>query len=474
MTSTATIELFDHIKTLYPKSLPKDSSLDDDLTSFFENPWYMVAEVTFSSSNLPDAVPLVFEHAYEDLKAIKGAHNTVSTLAQLCFQSRLHISPRTCHGPTSCCRRSLHCLPILCRGTTVHPHDSHDNGLTFLLLHAMTLHTETFQPMVTSLLQEKNTVPGLRIKDVWCIDNPNHGQSAVLNAELLNSPEYREHWNAREYAKGLYSLLSTTSHGVNFRRRKLVGMGHSAGGVALMSLLEMQPKIRFEAILLLDAGIVPPIESSEALLAFFGKVAASKKHTWDSRDDAFETLGSKSVFKVWHPDAFKSFIANGLKPVESSKVVTLSLSPKQEAAYYASKDIIAPAVQTFINLTREDSIPVHVIAASPDEYRGKMDDMKNFQIEHVSKMSRGGVHYVEKGGHLYPQSEPVLAAQAIRKALEFVNVHKAVVRPHDRSRRCSWLGRLIWSGHDAIVVIHHKIGLAPLRHRPRTKEPNLH
>ncbi|KII84116.1 hypothetical protein PLICRDRAFT_179795 [Plicaturopsis crispa FD-325 SS-3] len=32
------------------------------------NPWYLVAAVTFAASNLADAVPLVFKHAFEDVK----------------------------------------------------------------------------------------------------------------------------------------------------------------------------------------------------------------------------------------------------------------------------------------------------------------------------------------------------------------------------------------------------------------------
>ncbi|KAL0945388.1 hypothetical protein HGRIS_000882 [Hohenbuehelia grisea] len=346
-----------------------------------------------------------------------------------------------------------HVCPFYVQALQYTPHDSHDDGVTLLLFHAMMLHKETYHTMLTSLLQ----VPGLRIKDVWCIENPNHGRSAVMNTELLDSPQYRERCvysdclpllqshitisygltgTAREYARAIYTFLSATSHGVDFRRRKLVGMGHSAGGVALMSLLEMRPKIRFEAILLLDAGVAPAIKSSLMLLGSFIRIASSKMHTWDSLEEAIEALASQPAFKAWHPDIFKSFIAYGLKPVgSSSKAVKLTLSPIHEATYYASDYILGPAAKTFVDLTREDSIPIHVIIASPDEYKGRMNDLKSFQIQHVSKMSRSGVHYVERGGHLFPQSEPALAAQAIRKALEFINAQKEVERPYVPAER---------------------------------------
>jgi alkylhydroperoxidase/carboxymuconolactone decarboxylase family protein YurZ len=55
MSDIATPEFLSHLKSLYPAQ------------PGLENPWFFVAAVAFSASNLPEAVPLVFQHALKDI-----------------------------------------------------------------------------------------------------------------------------------------------------------------------------------------------------------------------------------------------------------------------------------------------------------------------------------------------------------------------------------------------------------------------
>jgi hypothetical protein len=55
----ATPELLSHLKSLYPS---------DPQSSYLDNSWYIATAVAFSASNLPEAVPLVFQHALKDLE----------------------------------------------------------------------------------------------------------------------------------------------------------------------------------------------------------------------------------------------------------------------------------------------------------------------------------------------------------------------------------------------------------------------
>jgi hypothetical protein len=56
MAQVATPQLLAHLKSLYPRG-------ESEIT----NPWYIVAAVAFSTSNVPEAVPIVFTHALNDL-----------------------------------------------------------------------------------------------------------------------------------------------------------------------------------------------------------------------------------------------------------------------------------------------------------------------------------------------------------------------------------------------------------------------
>ncbi|KAF5330746.1 hypothetical protein D9619_006063 [Psilocybe cf. subviscida] len=55
-----------NLKTSFPPADPSSSS-------FFRNPWYIVAAVAFSASNKPELVPRVFAHALDDLKSLSPA-----------------------------------------------------------------------------------------------------------------------------------------------------------------------------------------------------------------------------------------------------------------------------------------------------------------------------------------------------------------------------------------------------------------
>ena len=56
----ATSDLLDQLKNLYPVNRENHES--------HQNPWYIIAAVAFTGSNLPEAVPIVYQHALNDLR----------------------------------------------------------------------------------------------------------------------------------------------------------------------------------------------------------------------------------------------------------------------------------------------------------------------------------------------------------------------------------------------------------------------
>jgi hypothetical protein len=55
-----TADLLDQLKNLYP--------IDPENEESHPNPWDIVAAVAFTGSNLPEAVPIVYQHALNDLR----------------------------------------------------------------------------------------------------------------------------------------------------------------------------------------------------------------------------------------------------------------------------------------------------------------------------------------------------------------------------------------------------------------------
>ena len=60
MAIIATPKFLARIQSLYPAPAQQ---------SAIHNPWFIAAAVAFSASNIPEAVPLVFRHAVQDVEA---------------------------------------------------------------------------------------------------------------------------------------------------------------------------------------------------------------------------------------------------------------------------------------------------------------------------------------------------------------------------------------------------------------------
>ncbi|KAJ7155421.1 Alpha/beta hydrolase fold-1 [Mycena crocata] len=294
-----------------------------------------------------------------------------------------------------------------------------ENGLTLIVLHAMSLHKETFAPMLEHLLAGSTT-----IKDVWSIDNPNHGRSSTLNQGLLTSPSYREYWSAAEYARATYSFLSSASHGVDFSSCRLVGLAHSSAASSLMMLLRDKEfsspgfALPFTSVVLLDPALLPPqFPSTTVLSKMFGKFAGTKRDKFPTRAAAHQYLAAHPAFKAWDSRALRSFVDCALR--DSGSEVVLSCSRAQEAGFYLSPtaDYKARPVEIFTELTRADELPIHIITCLKDEYKGQTLPSKEFQIAQVESTTRGSIQVLDRGGHMFPQVEPALCANAIQRAL---------------------------------------------------------
>ncbi|KAJ6515141.1 Alpha/beta hydrolase fold-1 [Mycena vitilis] len=325
------------------------------------------------------------------------------------MKSQFHVSE-----PSPSC-------PFRVEGVQYIPQSPREDGRTLIFLHAMSLH-KTFEPMLEHLLATST-----EIKDVWSIDNPNHGRSSVLNQKLLAGPSYREYWSAAEYARAAHSFLSSSAHGIDFSARSLVGLAHSSGVAALMMLLRdkefsssSKNPLRFTSLILLDPALLPPqFPSTTALSKLFGKFAASKRDQWPSRAAAHTYLAAHPAFKAWDPRALRLFEECALRDTGSGSEVVLACSRAQEAAFYLSPtaDYKARPVEIFVELARGDELPIHIITCLKDEYKGQTLPSKEFQIAQVKATPRGSVQVLDRGGHMFPQVEPALCADAIQRAL---------------------------------------------------------
>ncbi|KIJ47855.1 hypothetical protein M422DRAFT_163533 [Sphaerobolus stellatus SS14] len=221
--------------------------------------------------------------------------------------------------------------PFYVEGLRYIPARSSPHGFTLLLMHAMNLHKETFDSFLHALLED-NKITSLPIKDAWCIENPNHGRSSILNQKLLSTSEYKGKWNAFEYARAARSFLhATDTHGINFGSRKMIGLAHSAGTSSLILLHEMELPSPFHSLVLIDPDLLPPGKASSIVVSrMFGQWAKAKKDTWTTRASAYDELIKHPAYNRWDPKLVELFIKYGLRELGDSEAVTLACSKEQE------------------------------------------------------------------------------------------------------------------------------------------------
>lgn len=64
------------------------------------------------------------------------------------------------------------------------PHLNNPDALTLVFAHGTGFHKEQWEPTIEDLQQFAEET-GLKIREVWSIEAPNHGDSAILNEETL-------------------------------------------------------------------------------------------------------------------------------------------------------------------------------------------------------------------------------------------------------------------------------------------------
>lgn len=142
--------------------------------------------------------------------------------------------------------------------------DDEQNGFTLILAHGTGFHKELWEPIIKRIFSENTKSGGLRIRDAWAIDAPNHGDAATLNATLLKTGAYDStcepfrRWPSRRppgvnielwdkvswenYSRAINLVLAglgILTDGRNrrtkpdFKSMRLIGIGHSMGAVSL-------------------------------------------------------------------------------------------------------------------------------------------------------------------------------------------------------------------------------------------------
>ncbi|KAI9438247.1 Alpha/beta hydrolase fold-1 [Lactarius indigo] len=304
------------------------------------------------------------------------------------------------------------------------------DAITLILAHALSFTKEHWEPLLEDLygqlaITSRNSSSIPKIRDVWAIDCPNHGEGAVLNEGTLLDG-YTPIFSWEEYARAVHLVLNGLGKGINvdFKSRNLVGVGHSMGMSAIVLARTMYPFVSWSTAILVEPMIVHPDNFSGGLRSLH-KGALKRNDVWPSREEAHKILRERFL-KSWDPRVVNIFVKYGLRELptlahpDKTQGVTLSCTKAQEFATY-SENVGRLKAQRFLATFCKD-VPTHVVF-------GEIADIKFCGAffspaenrEFLKQVSSDGFRttsFVKNAGHLAVCQNPAGVANAILNVLQ--------------------------------------------------------
>ncbi|KAI5121764.1 hypothetical protein M0805_009575 [Coniferiporia weirii] len=311
---------------------------------------------------------------------------------------------------------------------------SDDDAITIVFFHATGFFKETWEPLITRLLalasgsgsessEKAFGNSNLKIRDIYSIECPNHGESAILNERVLDT--YGDTWHTSIYARASHEFLTAgTTRGakVDFTKRRLVGIGHSMGAAALVMLVNMSPALSFTRLIVIEAAVSrPDISGRHEMSSMLTNLVWMRKDIWANHRAAMKDFKSNPVYSTLDPRIFGLFSRYALRTHPAArfpaphafKGITTALTKRQEAACYRDDELVYRALSEYSDLTRK--MPVHVIF-------GDTPDITSVELREVHTDASLGcypasVSYISDAGHLCVQQAPDKTADAIFEIL---------------------------------------------------------
>jgi len=299
-------------------------------------------------------------------------------------------------------------------------YSDHPDALTLIFLHSTSFHKETFSVTIQHILDLAQSA-GPIIREAWALDCPNHGEAAQLNEAALM---IRNDTTCEMYARSAHRFLSAgLDYGarVDFRSRKLVGIGHSLGGVSMAQLQEIEPVVPFSTVILVEPLLCSlGLEPLRGLRSFLIKGAYQRRDVWPSRERAMEVMKLRQRSASWHPRVLELYVKYALRPHPGSyhpespyNGVSLACTRDTEAGMY--RDVDGPT-KPIPGLQRTCSrIPVHIIFGNINDYMPRF--VQDALIDPSSGRLFASITRIEGVGHLVPQEAPEELGRAVVASL---------------------------------------------------------
>ncbi|MDQ3781699.1 MAG: alpha/beta hydrolase [Actinomycetota bacterium] len=184
----------------------------------------------------------------------------------------------------------------------------------------------------------------------------------------------------------------------------VVGVGHSAGGAAVV-MAELLAPGTFSSLVLIEPIVFPPPHRRMEDHAMID-AALRRKRLFDSPAVAGENFAAKPTFAGWHPAALADYVEHGMRPTAAGWA--LACDPEVEAEFYRT----GPAHDAWERLG-ELALPITLIVGE------RSDTHHGGYLETLAGRFGGEplLDVVPAASHLVPMERPEVVAGHVARCL---------------------------------------------------------
>ncbi|KAJ7110341.1 Alpha/beta hydrolase fold-1 [Mycena crocata] len=318
-----------------------------------------------------------------------------------------------------CLDRPLKSIATQYTAHNLKPADLDNTACTLVFVGGISFLQDTWIPIIQELFR-LSWSSRIKIRSAWVIERPNHGEPALINAEILKE-HYSIQFPSFQYASAIHSFLTSDILSAA-ERTNLVGIGHSGGGGSLIHALEFGLRdgheIPLKSLVLVEAPLIGPEVWPFFLVMYEGvrKSNARRTTSWPSKEAAMKWFATHFPWKSFSPDVLRIvedtyFIPDSERP----GFITTKTTIEQETACFVDNGTNLhsfPFLRTVL-----DILPTHVIA-------GSEHDMWPPEVyEQIEKNNRqvgtqlASVTVIDDVGHYLPVVKPREVATEVFRIL---------------------------------------------------------
>ncbi|KAI9268078.1 Alpha/Beta hydrolase protein [Phascolomyces articulosus] len=290
------------------------------------------------------------------------------------------------------------------------------NRIAFIFSHANGFHKEMLHPLMKLTIESfrKQSQYNQTQFDFYAFDARNHGDSARLNEATVHIPTFSWYDHAMDTIQVIEELELKENY------NKVIGVGHSFGGSAMILAEFMFPKT-FDGLCIPEpviSKVIAPYLLREQSPPIKG--ALKRRDEWKSREDCFKAFDGRPFWRDLHPDVLQNYINYGMYDTPEGTVKLKCPKLEEHLVYMAG---IYGSAGAFGSL-RSLSIPVHIIHAKDSTFTDPDT------AEEIKAQSPMLTNAMVEGSHMVPGENPAILVPEIEMLTARVLAREGGLRAH--------------------------------------------